>query len=62
MNSQDIFTIYDYNVDIIMCIDSSSSMASFIEGIKANALSFYQNLVDRVAIEDGTWSASGLRL
>ncbi len=38
----------DYNVDIVMCIDATGSMASIIEDVKANALSFYQKFVDEM--------------
>ena len=38
----------DYNVDIVMCIDATGSMASIIEDVKRNALSFYQKFVDEM--------------
>lgn len=38
----------DYNVDIVMCIDATGSMASIIEDVKSNALSFYQKFVDEM--------------
>ncbi len=38
----------DYNVDIVMCIDATGSMASIIDDVKKNALSFYQKFVDEM--------------
>ena len=38
----------DYNVDIVMCIDATGSMASIIDDVKRNALSFYQKFVDEM--------------
>ncbi len=38
----------NYNVDIVMCIDATGSMASIIEDVKANALSFYRKFVDEM--------------
>lgn len=38
----------DYNVDIVMCIDATGSMASIIEDVKSSALSFYQKFVDEM--------------
>ena len=38
----------DYNVDIVMCIDATGSMASIIEDVKRSALSFYQKFVDEM--------------
>ena len=35
-----------YNVDIVMCIDASGSMAPIIDEVKDIALSFYQKIVD----------------
>lgn len=38
----------NYNVDIVMCIDATGSMAHIIDEVKANALSFYQKFVDEM--------------
>ena len=38
----------DYNVDIVMCIDATGSMASIINDVKRNALSLYQKFVDEM--------------
>lgn len=35
----------NYNVDIVMCIDATGSMAPIINEVKKNALSFYQRFV-----------------
>ena len=50
----------DYNVDIVMCIDGTGSMAPIIEEVKANALSFYQKFVD--AMEEADKSVDALRI
>ena len=34
----------NYNVDIVMCIDCTGSMASTIDTVKENALKFYPDL------------------
>lgn len=53
MSSQEIFVSkIDYNLDVVMCIDASGSMATFLEDLKAKALSFYQNLADKVAKQE----------
>ena len=39
---------FDYNVDIVMCIDATGSMSSIINKVKENALSFYQKFVDEM--------------
>lgn len=44
----------DYNVDIVMCIDATGSMAPIIEEVKGNALSFYQRFVDAMEENDKT--------
>lgn len=36
----------EYNVDIVMCIDATGSMAPIIEEVKENALSFYPKFVE----------------
>ena len=50
----------DYNVDIVMCIDATGSMASIIDDVKRNALSFYQKFVDEM--EAKTKSVQQLRI
>ncbi|MBQ9910086.1 MAG: VWA domain-containing protein [Lachnospiraceae bacterium] len=42
----------DYNVDIVMCIDATGSMAHIIDEVKENALSFYQKFVDSMEEND----------
>ena len=44
----------DYNVDIVMCIDATGSMAPIIDTVKNNALSFYQRFVDAMDENDKT--------
>jgi hypothetical protein len=36
---------FRYKIDIVMCIDSTGSMAHLIEQVKENALSFYEDLM-----------------
>lgn len=36
----------DYNVDIVLCIDATGSMAAIIEDVKRNALSLYQKFLE----------------
>ena len=50
----------DYNVDIVMCIDATGSMAHIIDEVKSNALSFYQRFVD--AMEENDKDVSQLRI
>ncbi|WP_228039629.1 hypothetical protein [Dolichospermum sp. LEGE 00240] len=33
-----------YAIDLVMCIDGTSSMSSFIEEVKSNALGFYEQI------------------
>ena len=35
----------NYTVDIVMCIDSTGSMAPIIEKVKSNAMKFYEDLL-----------------
>lgn len=41
-----------YTVDIVMCIDSTGSMAPIIEKVKANALRFYEDLMQVMMQKD----------
>lgn len=50
----------DYNVDIVMCIDATGSMAPIINEVKENALSFYQKFVD--AMDENDKSVEQLRI
>lgn len=52
----------DYNVDIVMCIDATGSMASIIDEVKANALSFYQKFVDEMEAQSPPKSVQQLRI
>lgn len=49
-----------YNVDIVMCIDGTASMGKFIDQVKANALSFHDQLT--TAMEATGKFLQGLRL
>lgn len=49
-----------YNVDIVMCIDATGSMAPIIEEVKANAISFYQKFID--AMEENDKEVDQLRI
>lgn len=51
-----------YNVDIVMCIDATGSMASIIDDVKRNALSFYQKFVDVMNAQDPPKSVQQLRV
>lgn len=42
----------EYNVDIVMCIDATASMAPIIEEVKGNAISFYQKFIDSMEEND----------
>ncbi|MFR5986500.1 MAG: vWA domain-containing protein [Christensenellales bacterium] len=42
----------EYNVDIVMCIDATGSMAPIIDEVKSNAISFYQRFVDSMEEND----------
>lgn len=50
----------EYNVDIVMCIDATGSMAPIIEEVKSNAISFYQRFVD--AMEENDKEVALLRI
>ncbi len=52
----------DYNVDIVMCIDATGSMASIINEVKANALSFYRKFVDEMEAQEPPKSVQQLRI
>lgn len=41
-----------YNVDIVMCIDATGSMTPLLNMVKANALSFYNDLTNRLEMKD----------
>ena len=41
-----------YNVDIVMCIDASGSMAPIIDEVKGIALSFHQKIVEAMELID----------
>lgn len=41
-----------YNVDIVMCIDATGSMAPIINEVKENALSFYEKFKDSMEEHD----------
>ena len=43
-----------YNVDIVMCIDATGSMAPIIDEVKANALTFHKEFQKRMDIEGKT--------
>jgi len=49
-----------YNVDIVMCIDGTGSMAPIIDQVKENALSFYQKFAD--AMDENDKSVEVLRV
>ena len=49
-----------YNVDIVMCIDGTGSMAPIIDKVKENALSFYQKFAD--AMDENDKSVEVLRV
>lgn len=49
-----------YNVDIVMCIDATGSMAPILEEVKANAMSFYQKFSD--TMDDNDKSVEELRI
>ena len=49
-----------YNVDIVMCIDATGSMAPIIDEVKANALSFYQKFID--SMEENNKEVAQLRI
>ena len=36
---------FDYNVDMVFCIDATGSMGGLIEKVKDNALNFYQDVL-----------------
>lgn len=57
MNQQGIG---DYNVDIVICIDATGSMAPIINEVKENAMSFYQKFVD--AMDDNDKTVDQLRI
>lgn len=57
MNQQGIG---DYNVDIVICIDATGSMAPIINEVKENALTFYQKFVD--AMDDNDKTVDQLRI
>jgi len=50
----------DYNVDIVMCIDATGSMAPIINEVKNNALSFYEKFVE--GMEDADKAVDQLRI
>ena len=35
---------FDYNVDMVFCIDATGSMGGLIDKVKNNALNFYQDV------------------
>lgn len=37
---------FDYNVDVVMCIDATGSMSPILEQVKENALSFHQKFIE----------------
>lgn len=41
-----------YNVDIVMCIDATGSMAPIIDEVKSNAISFYQKYIEEMEVND----------
>ena len=41
----------DYNVDVVMCIDATGSMAPIINEVKANALSLYEKFLDAMELQ-----------
>ncbi len=50
----------EYNVDIVMCIDATGSMAPIINEVKSNALTFYEKFAS--AMEDSDKSVDILRV
>ncbi len=52
----------EYNVDIVMCIDATGSMASIIDEVKSNALSFYQKFVAEMNAQDPPKAVAQLRV
>ncbi len=50
----------EYNVDIVMCIDATGSMAPIIDEVKENAISFYQRFID--AMEENDKEVEQLRI
>jgi len=49
-----------YNVDIVMCIDATGSMAPIINEVKANAISFYQKFI--ASMEENDKEVDQLRI
>ena len=43
---------FDYNVDIVMCIDATGSMRPILNEVKNNALSFYDKFAQEIARMD----------
>lgn len=41
-----------YNVDIVMCIDSTGSMGSLLDMVKQNAINFYNDFTSELAKKD----------
>jgi hypothetical protein len=40
--------VLDYNVDIVLCIDATMSMAPLLDTVKSNALNMYGDIVSRM--------------
>ena len=51
---------YSYNVDCVICIDGTASMAPGIESVKANVLSLYERISDN--LEEKGWDSYRIRL
>lgn len=50
-----------YNVDIVMCIDTTGSMTPIIEEVKKNALSLYPKFLDAMAVAGKDVSAARVK-
>ena len=44
--------IVDWQIDVVICIDGSSSMNPFIDEFKKNAVSFYQTFMEKMRDEE----------
>ena len=53
---------FDYNVDIVMCIDATGSMSSIIDEVKTNAKSLLPKFIDEMEAQDPPKSVQQLRV
>lgn len=49
MTKQDMLYRISYTIDIVFCIDCTSSMKNVLDMVKENALKFYQDIIDSMA-------------